>query len=282
MKRAIFLAIITIPIFLCRVTYDNEVIPVCFVEEVNNENKELEDYVIGVVAGEMSPTFPYEALKAQAVAARTYAYRALYENPDTDIKSLWQNYITVDDMKKRWGSDFEKWYDKIKGVVEETSGEIIEYNNEPILAAFYSTSCGKTEECENVWTQDLPYLKSVSSEGDIYSPYYEKEIEVKRKTLEKLYGSSKIKISERTDAGYVKEVEIGNKKIKGENLRKSLSLPSTSFNIKENSDTITFITKGYGHGVGMSQYGACYMANNGSTYKEILSHYYTDTIIKKI
>lgn len=285
MKKIIFLCIISTA-FLSTVTIgDSLVLPVCSISEVKSDyipDTELEDYVIGVVAGEMSPDFPYEALKAQAVAARTYAYRAMKEDPNIDVKSLWQNYITTDDMKKRWGKDYDKWYKKIKGVVYDTAGEIIEYNNEPILAAFYSTSCGKTEECENVWTQDLPYLKSVTSEGDIYSPYYENTVRVSKPQLLKIYGGSNISISERTPAGYVKSVKIGNKTISGEKIRSTFSLRSTAFSIEDKGDSIIFTTKGFGHGVGMSQYGACYMANNGSDYIEILTHYYTDTIIKKI
>lgn len=243
---------------------------------------ELEDYVIGVVAGEMSPSFPYEALKAQAVAARTYAARAIAQNPSVDKKSLYQNYVSIDKMKSMWGDDYEKWYEKIKSVVYDTAGEVVEYDNEPILAAFYSTSCGKTEDCQNVWSEDLPYLKSVDSEGDKYSPYYQKSIDVKKSTLKKIYGSENICVNQKTDAGYVKSVKIGDKIVDGDDIRTCFDLPSTAFDITEKNDTITFTTKGYGHGVGMSQYGACYMANNGSTYTEILGHYYKGTIITKL
>ncbi len=292
MKKIFFTALIGI--LTCGNVTINEkmVMPVCNIVELKNDaelkndnyniDTELEDYVTGVVAGEMSPDFPYEALKAQAVAARTYAIRALRENPDTNIKDLWQNYITTDDMKKRWGTDYEKWHKKIKGVVYDTAGEIVEYNNEPILAAFYSTSCGKTEDCENVWTENLPYLTSVDSKGDIYSPYYENKVAVKKSVLNELYGSSNISIENITPAGYVKTVKIGSKSINAEKIRSIFSLRSTAFQIEDSGDNIVFTTKGYGHGVGMSQYGACYMANEGANYREILAHYYKDTIIKKI
>lgn len=287
--KKLFVCAVLCTVCLSSITIgDGIVIPACSVVEVKkqvqpvkkkNIDTELEDYVIGVVAGEMSPDFPYEALKAQAVAARTYAVRAVNQNPNTDIKSLSQNYITISYMKKRWGSDFDKWYNKIKGVVYDTAGEIVEYDDEPILAAFYSTSCGQTEECQNVWTQSLPYLKSVSSEGDVYSPYYSKSVTVSKKTLVKIYGSSDIKIESKTPAGYVKNVNIGGKSISANEIRSCFGLRSTAFDIVYNADNIVFNTKGYGHGVGMSQYGACYMANNGSDYKEILLHYYPDTSI---
>ncbi len=293
MKKLVFVAMVGLLISGSAVVGEENIIPVCTIVETENNienssddayepNKEFEDYVIGVVAGEMSPDFPYEALKAQAVAARTYAYRALKNNPNTDIKNIWQNYITKEDMKKRWGANYDKWYEKISSVVYDTAGEVVEYNNEPILAAFYSTSCGKTEECENVWSEDLPYLTSVESEGDIYSPYYENKVTVSKNQLVNIYGSSNIKINKITDAGYVQSVTIGNNTYSGENIRSTFSLRSTSFNIADDGNNIVFVTKGYGHGVGMSQYGACYMANNGSDYKEILSHYYKDTYITHI
>ncbi len=285
-KKIVFAAIVGMVISGSVVIGEENILPACSIVEIENEkneaDNELEDYVIGVVAGEMPPDFPYEALKAQAVAARTYAYRAIKNNPDTDIKTLWQNYITSDDMKKRWGSDYDKWYEKIKSVVYDTEGEIVEYNNEPILAAFYSASCGKTEECENVWSEDLPYLTSVDSEGDVYSPYYENRVKVSKNQLLNIYGSSNISICEKTDAGYVKSVKAGDKIIKSENIRSTFGLRSTAFDIIDNGDSVIFVTRGYGHGVGMSQYGACYMANNGADYKEILRHYYKNTDIVKL
>lgn len=290
MKKLVFVAIVGMLISGSVVIGEENIMPACSIVEVENGSSdseydidtEFEDYVVGVVAGEMPPDFPYEALKAQAVATRTYAYRAIKDNPNTDIKSLWQNYITTDDMKKRWGSDYDKWYEKIKSVVYDTAGEIVEYDNEPILAAFYSTSCGRTEECENVWGQDLPYLTSVDSEGDIYSPYYENRVAISKNQLVSIYGSSSINIEEKTDASYVKTVKIGDKTIKAENVRSTFGLRSTAFDICDNGDSVVFVTRGYGHGVGMSQYGACYMANNGADYKSILGHYYKDTDVVRI
>lgn len=291
MKKYIFIGILAMSIFLPIVISEGQVMPACSIieEKVTNVDnltksvdKELEDYVIGVVAGEMPYNFPHEALKAQAVAARTYAVRQIRANPNIKYKDIAQACISVDIMKKRWGKNFETNYNKIKDDVYATAGEILEYNNEPILATFCSTTNGYTEECQNVWTQDLPYLKSVKSDGDELSPYYNDRVSVTKDSFSKIFGGSNPIISEKTKAGYVKTVKVGEKTYTGNEIRKTFGLKSTSFTISTDKNTIVFITKGYGHGVGMSQYGACYMANNGADYKTILKHYYTGTNIKNL
>lgn len=158
----------------------------------------------------------------------------------------------------------------------------MEYNNEPILAVFCSTSNGETENCKDVWGQDLQYLTSVESKGDKYSPYYNGSVTVSAKTMKNIFGSENIVIKERTNAGYVSTVSIGGKEFSGEKIRSTFHLKSCDFTITKNGSDIVFKTKGYGHGVGMSQYGAVYMANNGTKYTDILSHYYKNTNIKKI
>ena len=171
---------------------------------------------------------------------------------------------------------------KISQCVNATQGEILEYNNEPILAVFCSTSNGETENCKDVWGQDLQYLTSVESTGDKYSPYYNGTVTVSAKTVKSIFGSENIAIKERTSAGYVATVSIGGKEFSGEKIRTTFHLKSCDFTITRNGSDIVFKTKGYGHGVGMSQYGAVYMANNGTKYIDILSHYYKNTNIKKI
>ncbi len=291
MKKYIFIGILAMSIFLPIVISEGQVMPACSIieEKVTNVDnltksvdKELEDYVIGVVAGEMPYNFPHEALKAQAVAARTYAVRQIRANPNIKYKDIAQAYISVDIMKKRWGKNFETNYNKIKDDVYATAGEILEYNNEPILATFCSTTNGYTEECQNVWTQDLPYLKSVKSDGDELSPYFNDRVYVTKDSFAKIFGGSNPIISEKTKAGYVKTVKVGEKTYTGNEIRKTFGLKSTSFTISTDKNNIVFSTKGYGHGVGMSQYGACYMANNGDNYKTILKHYYTGTNIKNL
>ncbi len=291
MKKYIFIGILAMSIFLPIVISEGQVMPACSIieEKVTNVDnltksvdKELEDYVIGVVAGEMPYNFPHEALKAQAVAARTYAVRQIRANPNIKYKDIAQAYISVDIMKKRWGKNFETNYNKIKDDVYATAGEILEYNNEPILATFCSTTNGYTEECQNVWTQDLPYLKSVKSDGDELSPYFSDRVSVTKDSFAKIFGGSNPVISEKTKAGYVKAVKVGEKTYTGNEIRKTFGLKSTSFTISTDKNNIVFSTKGYGHGVGMSQYGACYMANNGDNYKTILKHYYTGINIKNL
>lgn len=278
------------------VSNNNKVeIPACSIVETKEEKQikvteniqtqrddKLENYVIGVVAGEMSVSFPYEALKAQAVASRTYAIRGANGNKNFDYTKLKQNYISVDKMKKMWGKNFDENYKKISQCVNATQGEILEYNNEPILAVFCSTSNGETENCKDVWGQDLQYLTSVKSTGDKYSPYYNGSVTVSAKTMKNIFGSENIAIKERDNAGYVSTVSIGGKEFSGEKIRTTFHLKSCDFTITRSGSDIVFKTKGYGHGVGMSQYGAVYMANNGTNYIDILSHYYKNTNIKKI
>lgn len=268
-------------------------IPACSIIEINEEKNEiknnkakadekLENYVVGVVAGEMPADFPYEAIKAQAVASRTYGYRGAEGKNNFDYTTLKQNYITVEKMRKMWGENFDEYYNKIRRCVKATEGEILEYNNEPILAVFCSSSNGETEKCANVWGQDLHYLTSVDSQGDKYSPYYKGSVTVKASQVKNILGSDNIYIKERTSAGYVSAVSAGEKTYTGEKIRNMFNLKSTDFTVIKKGQNIVFETKGYGHGVGMSQYGAAYMANNGVKYTDILSHYYKDTNIKKI
>ena len=289
MKKLIFASILITAIFIPIAVSEGQVMPVCsIIEETDtgktnvNINKELEDYVVGVVAGEMPVNFPHEALKAQAVAARTYAVRQLQSNPNMKYEDIAQAYVSIDKMKEMWGNNFDEYYAKIKNNVYATAGEILEYNNEPILAAFCSTTNGYTEECQNVWTQDLPYLKSVKSEGDELSPYYSDSVTVPKKQFSSLFGSTDFTVTEKTNAGYVKSVNIGGNVYSGDRIRQIMGLRSTCFDIFNEGENIIFSTKGYGHGVGMSQYGACFMANNGDDYKTILAHYYTGTNLKNL
>lgn len=289
MKKLIFASILTTAIFIPIAVSEGQVMPVCsIIEETDAEktnvniDKELEDYVVGVVAGEMPVNFPHEALKAQAVAARTYAVRQLQSDPNMKYEDIAQAYVSVDKMKNMWGNNFDEYYAKIKNDVYATAGEILEYNNEPILAAFCSTTNGYTEECQNVWTQDLPYLKSVKSEGDELSPYYSDSVTVTKKQFRSIFGSTDFAVTEKTNAGYVKNVNIGGNVYSGDRIRQIMGLRSTCFDIINEGENIIFSTKGYGHGVGMSQYGACFMANNGDDYKTILAHYYTGANLKNL
>lgn len=244
--------------------------------------REIEDYVIGVVAAEMPVYFPSEALKAQAVAARTYACREYFADENTDLRSLGQAYLSAAELRGLWGADFDKNYAKIKQAVEDTRGELILYDNEPILAAFCSASGGMTENSENVWGSPLPYLRSVDSREDSRAPVYMQTISIGRDRLAALLGVrdvSDIRVTKRSPAGYALEVSAGGRVFEGSGVRQLLGLRSADMDISVQNDSVAFTSYGYGHGVGMSQYGACYMAEDGYGYRDILLHYYTDVYI---
>lgn len=242
-------------------------------------NIELETYLIGVVASEMPASFNIEALKAQSVAARTYTLKCIKNNKKLTDTISTQVYKDDDELKKMRGNEFNKYYEKIKKAVNSTKGIVMKYNDELIDAVYHSTSNGYTESALNVWGNDIPYLQSVSSEWDLTSSSYLKTIEKDFNTINNvlninLNDSTDINVLERDETNHIKTVQINNKIFSGVELRTLLGLRSTDieFEIKDNS--IIFTTKGYGHGVGMSQYGAQGMAKNGYTYSQILKHYY--------
>ncbi len=255
---------------------------------------DMEEYLINVVAGEVYPTFLKEAVKAQAGAARTYLVYKM-ENGGCagggDICTMsnhCQAYKTNEDMVKNWGEDYEKYYSKIKDAVYSTKGEIITYQNNPICALYHSSSYGKTEDSVAVFGGTQPYLTSVSSpvSQDIKTV---SQSFLKADFLEKINKAFslnlteiKIKIISYTSAGRVSTLKLGEKSVKATALRKALGLRSTDFTFEILNEGITFYTKGYGHGVGLSQFGANELAKNGKTYKEILTHYYTGTNIQKL
>lgn len=240
------------------------------------EREELESYLVGVVAAEMPAAYGTEALKAQAVAARTYALRAL--EAGTDYRQIGQAYITEDTMRDRWGNDFDTYYNKICTAVSSTKGIIAVYDGKPILAAFCAASCGTTEESSNVWEQSLPYLVSVSSPEDEKNT---QTVSFSAGELKNILGGIP-EVQSRTQAGYVKKAAAGGKIYDGTEIRQLLGLRSAAFDIKTEGDKVYITTRGYGHGVGMSQTGAGIMAEEGSTYDHILSHYYPGTSLAKI
>ncbi|MBQ6555841.1 MAG: stage II sporulation protein D [Firmicutes bacterium] len=246
---------------------------------------DAESYAAGVVAAEMPVYFPAEALKAQAVAARTYACREYIQCGNTDFHAMGQAYLSKDELKARWGADFEKNYAKILSAVNETAGEILIYDSEPILAAFCSASGGKTESSADAWGGELPYLQSVESPYDINAPVYLQEKRISDTSLAAVLGISTaedIKVTKRSAAGYVQNLEAGGKQFSGDEIRRLLKLNSNDFEVRRENGETVFTVYGYGHGVGMSQYGAMYMAENGSSYRDILYHYYTGAEIGKI
>lgn len=258
----------------------------------------LEEYVIGAVFGEMPASFEDEALKAQAVAVRTYAVRRMIQHQNSPSPELDGAYISNDSTKYQayfspahaeyfYGKDYEKYHKKIAALVKETAGEILVYNGEPIVAAFHSSSSGMTESAENVWGNEVPYLIPVKSaeETAVHETVFT-SAEVKAR-LTQAYDDivlpenkdSWFEITEISRSGTVLTLSAGNKHLTGQELRTLLSLRSACFDLscsKEN-DSFTFTVKGNGHGAGMSQYGAEAMASDGADYKEILAHYYKGT-----
>ena len=245
------------------------------------ETLNIEDYIVGVVAAEMPASFNEEALKAQAVASRTYAiYKINTSTTDfdvvTDVSN--QSYITVEEMEKKWGSDFTKYYKKIKEAVLDTKGEVMTYNGEVIEAYYFAMSNGYTEKSSLVFSSDRDYLQSVESnyEKNLKNFSVTKEF-TKEEICTKLNIScSKIKIEniKRSETGRVNEITINDVTFKGTEVRKKLELRSTDFTISKEGDIYLITTKGYGHGVGMSQYGANGMASLGANYQDILKYYY--------
>ena len=254
--------------------------------------KELpfEEYIKGVVAGEMPSTFELEALKAQAVASRSYAMYQMTatKNKEYDVVNTTANqvYLTDEELKNNWKEDYPKKINKIKRAIAETNGEYLTYDGQIVNAMFFSTSVGATENSEEVFVSALPYLRSVDSKWDEQSPAY---TDTYTFTLEEFYKklnlpfSQKLKIEviEKTSTGRTKTLKINNEGMQGRDFATKLSLRSNYFDIVQNQNNITITTKGFGHGVGMSQYGANGMAKEGYKYDQILKHYYKNTEIKK-
>lgn len=259
------------------------------------------DYVIGAVMAEMPSSFEKEALKAQAVAARTYAVRQREKEKIRPTESLcgahfsndpryYQAYFTKEQAKDFYGDYYDISYEKISSAVDEVADEIILYENEPIVAAFHSMSGGMTESAEDIWGNKTPYLIPVSSFSDeeiatckesyTFTP---EEIKARINACCGAEFSEKeakwFYVTKRTESGSVTEIQAGNKTLSGADFRAVLSLRSQNFTINYNGENFVIITKGYGHGVGMSQYGANAMAKNGASYREILRHYYPGTEI---
>ena len=248
------------------------------------KNIELEDYIVGVVAGEMPASFNEEALKAQAIAARTYAmYKMKNSNGTYDLVTDKTNqvYITEDKMKSLWQENFDYYFEKIKKAVYDTKDLIMTYNGDIILSLYFARSNGKTEDAIAVFGSNEEYLKSVESPEESLTS----EVTIsKDKFCNKLNIScDAINISNvlKSSSGRINSLNINGKTFKGTEIRTLFDLKSTDFDISIGSE-IKFVTKGYGHGVGMSQYGANKLAQNGKNYEEIIHHFYTNVKIQDI
>ena len=242
-------------------------------------NIDLEEYVIGVVAAEMPAAFSSEALKAQAVVARTYAMNKSSKGITLINSTAHQVYNTTAQMKAKWGSSYSTYYNKIKAAVNATKGQVLKYNGQYIDALYYAISNGSSELPIYVWNKNYPYLQAVSSnwDKDISAGSYTVKIEYSKmssKLKNNIDENTAIQILSKTAGNRVDKIKIGEKTYTGVEVRTALGLRSTDFVIEQNKDYVVVKTKGFGHGVGMSQYGANGAAKAGYTYKQILKHYY--------
>ena len=252
----------------------------------------LEEYIVGVLAGEMPIDFELEALKAQAVASRSYALKRIEYNKEKeyDVVDSIMNQVYLDNeyLKDAWGINYVKNINKLRTAVNETLDEYLEYNNSIADALFFSTSNGYTEDSQNIFLFDCEYLQSVESPWDqhvssAFNTSKTMKLQEFYKQLNLPYNKNlNIDIIKRSDTNRILLLKINNVEFKGTDIYSALSLKSTDFEITLLGDSVQIKTKGYGHGVGMSQYGALGMAQEGYTYEDILKHYYKNTKIAKI
>ena len=250
----------------------------------------LEDYIVGVLAGEMPIDFEEEAFKAQAVAARSYVLIKMKENinNDYDVVDTVQNQVYLDYvyLKNVWKNNYIKNINKLKKVVKDTKGQYLEYNGEIAQTMYFSTSTGVTENCKEIFGNDVPYLTSVDSKCDNISPLYETYQEY---NINEFFQKLNLPYSNVLNISYIKRTSTGrniklmiNNIYNASDIMQIFNIKSTFFNITKNNNIIKISSKGYGHGVGMSQYGAQAMALKKYKYNQILYHYYKNTKLKKI
>lgn len=263
------------------------------------------DYLCGAVAAEMPPSFHTEALKAQAVAAYTGAYRKREQqkaSPDPSLQGAYftvntaqkEGYIPKEQAQAQWGDSFSAAWERIEAAVKEVSGKLLVYEGEPILAVYHAISGGVTETAGVYWGNDVAYLQSVDSPGDTLAPEYQTQVSFGAADLQSalLTAFPDLALPEDTaawfgeaqlsPAGTVTSIAVGNGTLSGRQIREALGLRSANFSILAADGVFTFTVKGYGHGVGMSQYGADYMARQGTKWQDILTHYYKGASILSV
>ncbi len=251
-----------------------------------------EEYVYGAVCAEMPASFHKEALKAQAVACYTYM-KWLKENADntselngdiTDSSSIHQAFITEEELRERWDNNYSIYSEKVKEAVSSVMYEYLTYKGETAMTVFHGLSPGKTVGSADIWKSDLPYLQSVTAPGDKLSPDISSVVSLSREEFVKPFSGAKAEDADsilesikKTEDDFVSEIKYKNSALSSTDLRSVYNLKSPFFKAKKNDKGITLTVYGKGHGVGMSQYSADYMARQGSTYKEILAHFYKGT-----
>ena len=292
-NKLFLITLILIPIFVVSIIYKisiNEVVElkvpkkIKIIKDNKEQDIELEEYIIGVVAGEMPASFEMEALKAQAVASRTYAIYKDELNKKLNTTTNDQVYITIDEMKDKWLNDYDHYYNKIKNAVKETENIIMTKNNKVFKSYYFAMSNGETADSMTVFKEST--IKSVSSPWDnetlnkfIVTTNFTKE-EIKNKL--NITDITTLEILNRDSTNRVEEIKVNDKILSGIEFRNLLKLRSTDFSIEIKDNIYSITTKGYGHGVGMSQYGANGMAKEKYTFKEILKHYYQDIEFKEL
>ncbi len=265
-------------------------VKVYFKSEEEIREMDFEEYIKGVVMAEMPASFEIEALKAQAVAARSYALHKMKggkEDNGADVCTDFahcQAYITDEKARANWGDEADSNFKKIETAVSDTRGEIMEYDGEVVTAVFHSTSSGATESAIDVWGGNVPYLTGVKSEGEHLSPKYLSTVTVGIDVFKEKLKEENEKVDfakqiigdiDRSESGGIKTIVLYGENFKGTRIRTLFSLRSTNFDMSIDGENVIFNVKGNGHGVGMSQYGANYMASVGKKYDEILLNYYT-------
>ncbi len=260
----------------------------------------MREYVIGCVAAEMSANYHTEALKAQAVACYTYAKKVCEQNGKhkesslgeadiTDSPGMHQGYLNEALRREKWGEKADEYEKKTAAAVDEVFGYYLGYEGETALAVYHAISAGSTQSAKSLWGSEIPYLTSVESPGDRLSPDYISTAEFSQSEFRKLAKKCGAKLSgeaenwlgkaEKTQEGYVTGITLGNGKISGSKIRDVFGLRSLNFDAGYIGGKFVFTCYGYGHGVGMSQYGADYLARQGFSWREILGHYYPGTEI---
>lgn len=272
---------------------DSDTVSVFLVSAKETADVKIFDYIVGAVASEMPASYETEALKAQAVACYSYMLwvRKNSDNAEYDITndpSTHQGYLTEKEMREKWGDKYESYKGKIEEAVSAVYGEYMTYEGEAILALFHGISPGKTQNSDEVWESPLPYVKSKTAPGDTLSPDFDSEVTVPANSIREIFDvdesikdSELIDIFSLSDSSFVKNIPVGNGSASAGELAAKLSLRSPYFTAEYKEGNYTFFVKGYGHGLGMSQYSADYMARQGSKYDEILRHFYEGIKIEK-
>ena len=244
---------------------------------------DLNQYLIGVVGSEMPASFYDEALKAQVLVSKTFALNYL-ENNTVEINDKLQGYISDYELKEKWKDKYDYYYAKISKIVESLDGKVIKYNGNIIKSYYYALSNGKSEDVKEVFNEELPYIDIVDSSFDCNVNKFKYKISMTKINFCYLLKieCDEIEISNviRDESNRIKSIEINNKKFSGIDLRKILSLRSTDFEIEEKNEEVEITTRGYGHGVGMSQYGANYLASINYSYEDIIKYYYKNVYIE--